>query len=190
MAAEKRVRDEVTPLGNPQTVEVVPMAAASLPVQNRNTVLQFYMTADELARAVKGTNGKVDEVLSQLTEIKQTLKQSPRGNEQLLEQTRRLELKLRDIRESLVGRTVISQHNEPDLISIANRVSSAMSGAGSTYGPTKTNRADYEIAKEEFEAVLGRVKRLVEGDFVNLQKNLEAAGLPWTAGLPIPKLKD
>ena len=31
---------------------------------------------------------------------------------------------------------------------------------------------------------------LVEGDFVNLQKKLEAAGLPWTAGRPIPQLDE
>ena len=190
VAAEKRARDEVTPLGNPQTVEVVPMLTASLPVQNRNTVLKFYMTAGELARAIRGTNGKLDEVLSQLTEIKQALKRSPRGSEQLLEQARRLELKLKDVRKSLAGGTVVSQHNEPDRISIANRANSAMSGAGSTYGPTKTHRADYEIAKEEFEAALGQVKRLVEGDFVNLQRNLEAAGLPWTSGRPIPQLRN
>ena len=131
----------------------------------------------------------MNEVLSQLAEIKQALTLSPRGSEQLLEQTRGLELKLKDIRKSLAGGTVISQHNEPDRVSVANRVNSAMSGAGSTYGPTKTQRQDYEIAKQEFEAVLGKVKRLIEGDFVNLQRNLEAAGLPWTSGRPIPQLK-
>ncbi|MHC4435435.1 MAG: hypothetical protein ACYTBS_26700 [Planctomycetota bacterium] len=178
------------PLGEPQTVEVVPMLAASLPVQNRSAVLQFYMTASELARAIRGTNGRLDEVLSQLAEIKRALKQSPRGGEELLEQARRLELKLKDIRESLTGGTVLSRYNEPDRISVANRVNSAMSGAGSTYGPTKTQRADYQIAKEQFEAELGQVKRLIEGDFVNLQRNLDAAGVPWTSGRPIPQLKE
>ncbi|UCF14928.1 MAG: hypothetical protein JSW59_16080, partial [Phycisphaerales bacterium] len=77
-----------------------------------------------------------------------------------------------------------------DRISISNRVNSAMSGAGSTYGPTKTQRADYQIAKEQFEAELGQIKRLIEEDFVNLQRNLEAAGVPWTSGRPIPQLKE
>jgi photosystem II stability/assembly factor-like uncharacterized protein len=190
VAAEKRIRDDATPLGGPQAVEVVPMLKPSLPVQNRNTVLQFYTTAGELQRAVRGANGKVDEVLSQLSEIKQALKQSGKSDAELVEQARGLELKLRDIRETLGGGTVISQHSEPDRISIMNRISSAMSGARTTYGPTKTNRQDFEIAKEEFEAVHGQVKRLVEGDFVNLQKKLEAAGLPWTAGRPIPKLDE
>ncbi|MEA3224579.1 MAG: glycosyl hydrolase, partial [Planctomycetota bacterium] len=190
VAAEKRVRDEVTPLGSPQGVEVAKMLTASLPVQNRNTVLQFYMTVGELQRAIRGTSGRASEVLSQLVEIKQALKQSGKSNEQLVEQARELELKLKDLRKTLAGGTVISRHNEPDRISITNRASSAMSAAGSTYGPTKTHRQDYEIAKEQFEAVHGQVKKLIEGDFVKLQRNLEAAGLPWTAGRPIPQLKE
>ena len=71
-----------------------------------------------------------------------------------------------------------------------NRISGAMSGAESTYGPTKTNRRDYEIAKEEFEAVHGQLRRLIEADFVKLQKDLETAGVPWTSGRPIPRLEE
>jgi hypothetical protein len=187
VTAEKHIRDEITPLGNARTVEVVSMLTPSLPVRNRKAVLQFYMTAGELQRAVRGANGRVDEVLSQLGEIKQALKQSSKGGPELMEQTRELELKLRDVRETLGGGTVASRHDEPDRISVMNRISSATSGAGTTYGPTKTNRQDFEIAREEFEALLGQVKRLVETDFANLQKKLEAAGLPWTAGRPIPQ---
>jgi len=189
VTAEKRIRDEITPLGSPQTVEVVPMLRPSLPVQNHNSVLQFYMAAGELQRAVRGANGKVDEVLSQLSQIKQAIRQSSKGCPELLEQARGLELKLRDIRKMLAGGSVISRYDEPDRISIMNRISGAMSGAGSTYGPTKTNRQDYEIAKEEFEAVHAKAKRLIEADFVKLQKDLETAGVPWTSGRPIPQLK-
>jgi hypothetical protein len=64
-----------------------------------------------------------------------------------------------------------------------------MNAMRSTYGPTLTHRQDYEIAQEEFEALLGQIKELIEIDFVNLQKNLELAGLPWTSGRPIPELK-
>ncbi|UCD95465.1 MAG: glycosyl hydrolase [Candidatus Zixiibacteriota bacterium] len=190
VSAEKRVRDEITPLGGPQSVEVVPMLEPSLPVQNRNSVLQFYMTAGELQRAVRGANGKVDEVLSQLDQIKQAIRQSSKGGPELLEQARGLDLKLKDIRETLGGGSVISRHDEPDQLSIMNRINGAMSGAGSTYGPTKTNRQDYEIAKEEFESVRGQAKRLIETDFVNLQKDLETAGVPWTSGRPIPRLEE
>ncbi len=189
VTAEKRVRDEVTPLGGPQAVEVAAMGKGTLPVQDRKGVLQFYMTAGQLQRAVGGASGKVDEVLAQLTEIKEALKRSPKGGGELIEMARELELGLKDVRELLAGGTVKSGFNEPDRISIRRRVGSANNAIKSTYGPTKTHRQDYAIAREEFEAVLGRVKKLIETDFVNLQKKLEAAGVPWTPGRPIPELK-
>jgi len=96
---------------------------------------------------------------------------------------------LKDIRELLVGNTTKSRYNESDRISIMGRVNSAMNTMRTTYGPTLTHRQDFEIAKEEFEALIGQIKELVEMDFVNLQKKLEAAGLPWTSGRPIPELK-
>ena len=189
VAAEERVRDEVAPLGSPQTVKVEIMLAPSLPARSRDAILQFYMTAGELQRTVRGTVGKVNEALDQLAKIKQTLKGAARGSGQLLEQARTLELKLKDSSESLAGRGAKRQYGEPDRISILSRVNWAMNGAGSIHGPTKTHRQDYEIAKEEFEAVLGPMKKLIEVDFVRLQKDMEAAGLPWTPGRPIPTLK-
>jgi len=189
ITAEKRIRDEVMTLGSPQMVEVVPILTPSLPAQDREAVLQFYMTAGELQRAIRGANGKANEVLSQLVEIKQALNRSGKGTTQLFEEARGLELKLKDTRELLLGNTAKSRYNEPDRLSIMSRVNSAMNAMGSTYGPTQTHRRDYEIAQEEFETVLGQVKKLIEVDFVNLQRNLEAAGLPWTSGRPIPELK-
>ncbi|MHC4244696.1 MAG: hypothetical protein ACYSU4_19980, partial [Planctomycetota bacterium] len=189
IAAEKRIKDEVKPLGQPQTVEVVSMITPSLPVQDRNAVLQFYITAGELQRAIRGASGKTDEVLNQLVEIKQVLKQSDKGTPQLFEEARKIELKLKDIRELLIGNTTKSRYDEPDHISIMRRVNSSMNAMRSTYGPTQTHRGDFEIAKEEFEALVGLIKKLVEIDFVNLQKKLETAGLPWTSGRPIPEIK-
>jgi hypothetical protein len=189
ITAEKLVRDEVTLLGSPQKVEVVPMLTPSLPAQDRDAVLEFYMTAGEFQRAVRGATARATEILDQLAEIKQALNQSDKGTTQLFEEARGLELKLKDIRELLVGNTAKSRYNESDRLSIMNRVSSAMNAMRSTYGPTQTHRRDYKIAQEEFETVLGKLKELIEVDFVNLQKNLEVAGLPWTSGRPIPGLK-
>ena len=189
ITAEKRIKDEVKPLGQSQTVEVVPMITPSLPAQDSDAVLRFYMTAGELQRAIRGAFGKTDEVLKQLVEIKQVLKRSDKGTPQLFEEARKMELKLKDIRELLIGNTTKSRYNESDRISIMNRVNSSMNAMRLTYGPTQTHRQDFEIAKEEFEALVGQIKELIEIDFVNLQKKIEMAGLPWTTGRPIPELK-
>ena len=186
VTAEKRVRDEVTSLGKPQSFDVVPILTSPLTAKDPQEILEFYKTAGELQRTVRGTNGKVNEILGQLMEIKQALKQSDKGSTELFSEARRLELKLKDIRELLAGGTIKSRYREPDQLSILNRISWSMMGMGTTYGPTRTHQQDYQIAKEEFEDVFGQVKELIEVDFVKLQKKLEMAGLPWTSGRPIP----
>ena len=102
---------------------------------------------------------------------------------------RQVGVQLKDIRELLVGNTMKSRFNEPDRLSIMNRVNWAMIAMRTTYGPTKTHQRDYEIAQEEFETLFDQIKELIEVDFIHLQKKLEAAGLPWTSGRPIPELK-
>jgi len=189
VATQKRVRDEVTSLGNSRTVEVVSVSARSLPGQDRDRALQFYVTASELQRAIRGTNGKVAETLSQLAEIKEALRSSGEDGVEWYEEARRIELKLQDFSEQLVGGTVKSRHREPDCLPIMSRVNSALSTSGSTHGPTQTHRRDYQIAREEFAAVLGEVRELIEVDFMRLQRDLEASGLPWTSGRPIPSLR-
>lgn len=190
VTAEKRVRDEVTPLGPSRAVEVVLASHPSSPSQSPDAVIQFYVEASELQRAVRGADGKVEETLGQLGEIKQALRSSGKGGPELLAEARRLELQLQDIRERLVGRTVKSEHDEPDRLGVMSRVRSALSTMGSTHGPTQTDRRDYEIAKEEFEETIGQIKQTIEKDFVRLQEDLEATGVPWTAGRPIPSLKE
>ena len=189
ITAEKRVQDKITTIGNAQTIEVVSMQKGSLPAQDINATRQFYEAAGQLQRAVRGTSGKVSEVLSQLVEIKEVLRQSGKGTTALLDEARQLELKLKDISELLTGGTVKPQYSESDVISISGRIRWASKGMQTTYGPTKTHRQDYQIAKEQFQAVMSLVKKATEVDFVNLQKKLEAAGLPWTSGRPIPNLK-
>ena len=105
----------------------------------------------------------------------------------LVDTARDLELRLKALRARLTGGTVKSQHNEPDQISIMSRAFSASSGMRSTYGPTKTQRQDYKIAQTEFQAIQGQIRQLIETDFANLQKQLDAARVPWTAGRPLPR---
>ena len=48
-------------------------------------------------------------------------------------------------------------------------LSSESGSSGSSYGPTKTHRRSYEIAREEYEQVIGKLKSLTERDFVGPQ---------------------
>jgi hypothetical protein len=55
--------------------------------------------------------------------------------------------------------------------------------------PTQTQVNQYKVAAQEFEAVLVQLHQLIEVDLAKLEKQLEAAGAPWTPGR-IPEWKD
>ncbi|HSK63119.1 MAG TPA: hypothetical protein VK893_04740, partial [Pyrinomonadaceae bacterium] len=59
----------------------------------------------------------------------------------------------------------------------------------STARPTQTQHHQYAAAAQDFESVLARLRQLVEVDLARLEKQLEAAGAPWTPGR-IPEWKD
>jgi hypothetical protein len=48
--------------------------------------------------------------------------------------------------------------------------------------PTQTHLDDYTIAGGEFSEELGKLRALVEVDLAKLEKDMEAAGAPWTPG--------
>jgi hypothetical protein len=59
----------------------------------------------------------------------------------------------------------------------------------STAPVTETNRRGYAIAADGFEALLPRLRQLIEVDLPKLEKEMEAAGAPWTPGRTLPKWK-
>jgi hypothetical protein len=183
----KRADDQVVPLGEHQSFEVVPIGNPTLPPQNRKEVLKFQMQAGKLLSTITGTNGKLQEALDQLDEVKTAIRQTPRENTSLLDAARELELKLLDMRDVLTGDTTRAKRRHPQPPPILQRARNALSGSlNSTYGPTKTHRQEFAIAQQQFQSLAPKVARMLEIELVALQKKLDQAGVPWTSGRPIP----
>jgi len=77
----------------------------------------------------------------------------------------------------------MQKRNEPVPSSINDRMQAIMEGERfSLAKPTQSHVDDYNIAAGEFADQLGRLRALVEVDFAKLEKDMEAAGAPWTPG--------
>ena len=59
----------------------------------------------------------------------------------------------------------------------------------STARPTQTQVNQYAAASQDFETTLARLRQLIEVDLSKLEKQMEAAGAPWTPGR-IPEWKN
>jgi len=56
-----------------------------------------------------------------------------------------------------------------------------------TSAPTTTQRDSYAVASAQLAEMSEALRALVEGDLAALEAELEAAGVPWTPGRPIPR---
>jgi chromosome segregation ATPase len=101
-----------------------------------------------------------------------------------------LEKRANEIVRALSGDAAARQRNMNTPSSINDRVGYVVGAQRmSTARPTQTQHAQYTAAAQDFEGVLGRLRQLIDVDLARLEKQLEAAGAPWTPGR-IPEWKD
>jgi hypothetical protein len=179
----KRVGGVLTPLGQSQPFETVPLGTASLSAADREALLAFQRKTARLQRAVLGTESAAGETADRIRHIKKGLDDTPGAGPELLERVRELETRLKDLRVRLSGDSTISRRNEPTPPSVARRVGRIVYGQWtSTSAPTDTNRDAYRYAAELFKPLLSDFRQLIEIDLRDLEAKMEAAGAPWTPG--------
>ena len=179
----KSVRGEITPCGEPQTFETVPLGSVTLAAADREALVAFQRQTARLQRAILGSVRAAGEAQNHLDHLKKALHDTPDAGTNLLDRVRALDERLKDLRIDLEGDRTISGHSEPTPPSITGRVSRIIWGHwSSTSAPTRTQRDSYTVAADAFAPVLAELRKLVEVDLVALEAELEAAGAPWTPG--------
>jgi len=93
-----------------------------------------------------------------------------------------IEKRSSEILRALRGDTALAVRNENVPTSINDRVTNIMEGERfAITAPTQTHQDAAAIAADEFAQQLNSLRTLVQ-DFARLQKDMEAAGAPWTPG--------
>ncbi len=185
----KRVDGKETPLGTPQTFSAEPLNIATLPAADRAALLAFQQKTARLQRAALGAENVADEAQTRLNYVKRALLDTPGADPALLQEALALENRLKDLQTRLSGDRVIASRNEPTPPAIVDRVQGIVYGHwASTSTPTQTHRDAYQIAADEFGAVLEGLRVLIEVDLKSLEDRLESAGAPWTPGR-VPRWK-
>ena len=101
-----------------------------------------------------------------------------------------IEQKNRETLRALRGDKELQKRNEPVPSSINDRVTNIMDGERFALAkPTQSHLDNYNIAAAEFSDQLAKLHALVEVDLANLEKEMEAAGAPWTPGR-VPEWQD
>jgi hypothetical protein len=179
----KRVNGVMTTLSAPQEFTVTVQGLSEMSAEDRNALVEFQQKVGRLQRAVSGALETANALKPRLALIKRALLDTPNAGDKLLDEASNIDKQTNEILRVLRGDVVLRSRNENVAPSISDRVS-AIVGAQrmSTARPTATQTAQYMLAAQDFEKALAQLHTLIEVDLARLEKEMEAAGAPWTPG--------
>ena len=186
----KKVNGAITEMASPQKFDVVVEGQGGMNGQDRTALRDFQRKVTNLYRAVNGAIQRANETKTQLRAIRRALQETPTADPKLGQTADQLDQQNNNLLRSLRGDVTIAARNEIIPASIKDRVEDIMEGQRfATLKPTGTHMQHYQIAAQEFTDVLAKMHQLVDVDLANLEKQLEAAGAPWTPGR-VPQWSD
>jgi len=175
------VNGVLTELGPVQNFKVVTEGQSSIGAGDLAAREEFHRKVARLYRAVSGATHTAHEVEDRTKSIREALRDTPAAEKQLEAEADVIESNNRLILRALSGDTEMQKRNEPVASSINDRIEAIMEGERfSLAKPTQSHVEDYNIAAAEFREELGKLHTLVEVDLAKLEKDMEAAGAPWT----------
>jgi len=179
----QKIDGVVTELAGPQQFKIATERSASMSAADREAQQEFLRKVARLYRAVYGAVRTAEDVQSRLKTIREALQQTPAADKQLAGSADSIEQRDRELLRTLRGDTEMTKRNEPIPTSISDRVNGIMEGERfSLARPTQSHIDSYNIAAAEFSDQLAKLRTLVETDLAKLEKDMEAAGAPWTPG--------
>ena len=186
----KRIDGVVIPFGSVQQFQVTVEGLESMAASDRAALVEFQQKAGRLQRAVSGATQAANALKPRLAAIKRAILETPSLPPRLADEATALDKRTNEILRALSGDSVARQRNINTPPSINDRVGYVVGAQRmSTSRPTKTQMDQYAAAAHDFEGVLSQLRQLIEVDLVKLEKQLEAAGAPWTPGR-VPDWKD
>ncbi len=186
----RRVDGVLTPLAAPQDFNVVVPGQEGMSPGDRAALVEFQQKAARLQRAVQGALDAANALKPRLALIRRALLETPAAGDKLLDDTAALDKRTNEILRALRGDNALRARNINLPPSISERIGNVVGTQRlSTARPTQTQINQYNAAAQDFEQALAQLRQLIEGDLVKLEKQMEAAGAPWTPGR-IPEWKD
>ena len=190
VSVAKRVDGVLTQMGQPQIFQVAVEGQNSMAPADRVALVEFQQKVARLQRAVQGASDAANALKPRLTLIRRALLETPAAGDKLLDDAALLDKRTNEILRALRGDNALRSRNINLPPSISERVGDIVgSQRMSTSRPTQTQITQYAAAAQDFETTLAQLRQLIEGDLARLEKQMEAAGAPWTPGR-IPEWKD
>jgi len=186
----KRTDGQVVKLAGPVDFEVVRVFKGVLEGSSPTDTALFMGEIAELQRGVTAADEVIDLTFEIIDNLEKALVRSKTEPGALDSELAALKQQLYEVDEALSGNRSRSSMGEPSVPTVAGRLRVASFTDGqSDYGPTATHRRAFEIAAQEFLEIDAQLRTLIDVDLPALEAKMEAAGVPWTPGRPLPEVR-
>ena len=179
----RRVGGVMAAIGSPQDFRIVVEGQENMTPADRAALVEFQRKAARLQRAVQGALDAANALKPRLGLIRRALLDTPSAGDRLLDEAAALDKRTNEILRALRGDTVFRARNMNLPPSINDRVGDIVGSQRTAIArPTQTQTNQYNAAAQDFEVTLAQLRQLIEVDLSRLEKEMEAAGAPWTPG--------
>ena len=177
-------------IAGPVSFQVKALDNTVMPAENREDKVAFQKEVAELSRRIEGAGKAIGEVSNKLRHIKEAIKVVESEGSDLIAHYNTMNKQIKDLRRELYGDNIKTRLDIDQIPTPATRVGWIEYEQGaSTAAPTATHRMSLDIAKEEFQPILDKVKKLATVDIEKLEQKLEDMGAPYTPGRAIKMIE-
>lgn len=186
VSLSERIDGTERTLAGPVEFEVVRLREGALPGSPPEAAAAFLAEVEDLNGRVSAAQQALDRAIERVELLAHVVARSTAAAE-LETERNRIRQELWRLDEALRGNRSKAEVSAPSAPTIAGRLGVAQLGTMfSTYGPTPTHRRAVEIADQQLAEWRGDFVRVVERELPELERRLDAAGVPWTPGRPLP----
>jgi photosystem II stability/assembly factor-like uncharacterized protein len=179
----KRVDGVTTDLAAPVSFTVKPLYAEQMSAPDRQAQFDFLTRVTDLYRASSGAQKAAQDLLARIKTAERALDVTPTAPRDLTTKALQLEARTEEILRALRGDEILRERNENTPPAINDRLRSIMdSESSSISAPTQTNRDSYAVAAQEYADAQAKLRQITGTEMPELEKQMEAAGAPWTPG--------
>ncbi len=179
----KRVNGVWSQLAGPQSFSVVTDGLNTMAAADREKLFEFQQRVAKLQRAVNGATSAANELKTKLATAKRALMETPSASDKLIDDVTGIDKRLNEILKGLRGNLALRSRQENLPPSINERVNGIVNEQRMSISkPTQTQIDAFNIAAQEFELELKKLRSLFDTDVARLEKSMESVGAPWTPG--------
>jgi photosystem II stability/assembly factor-like uncharacterized protein len=174
-------RDGVKTLSEDVSFNADALRNTTLPAPDRNELVAFQKKSNELGRVIRGTQQYLNDMIKQVTVLRQAIVSTPQASHELLVKADKLAFELDNISLQFARRSdsPSAEENPPSPVTFNERLGVlAYTHWRSTSKITKNETIAYDVLMQEFPPVYNQIKKLSEVDLKELQSEIDKLGGP------------